>query len=155
MILQCHGGSPCNLRSIGGANSKRQNGNSSFLFPTFHLPFHLLTALWMETDCSYSEEFNLLARRSITEALRDTATAISVHRYQHQLISQTKPVNRKKIARDTGCYRPRPNVVFWRCKDLYTITDLLSFPVPGVHFHGKKNLFQIMPDISALPSSYT
>lgn len=67
MILQCHGGNPCNLRWTGGANSKGQNANSSFPFPTPHLPFHFLTALWIETDCSYSEEFHFLTSCSITK----------------------------------------------------------------------------------------
>lgn len=139
-------GNPCDLRWTGGANSKGQNADSSFPFPTLHVLSHLLTALWRETDCSYSAAFNLLTSCSITEALGATATVISVKRYQHQLISQK---NCEQLR--NGCWllktQAKCGVVFWRWKDLYAITDLLSFPVPGAYFHGKKNLFQITPDI--------
>lgn len=133
---------------MGGSNSKGENANSSFPFPTLHLPFHLLTAPRIETDCSYSEESNLLTMCSITEALRDTAMVFSVNQYQHQLISQKNSGQlRNHQGRRLLPTQAKCEVVFWRWKDLYTITDLLSFPVPGVYFHGKKNLFQIMPDI--------
>lgn len=50
-----------------------QNASSSFPFSTLHVPFHLLTDLYMEINCSYSKEFNLLTGYSII------ATVISMN----------------------------------------------------------------------------
>lgn len=71
--------------------------------------------------------------------LQTSPSTTSFHRKQQ--------VNSKETTRDASCYRSQPNVVFWRWKDLYTITELPSFPVPRVCFQGKQNLFQITPDI--------
>lgn len=94
-------------------------------------------------DCSYIKELSLI----ITDAHWGTATVISANQPQHHLLSQKTTVNSKETTRDASCYRSQPNVVFWRWKDLYTITELPSFPVPRVCFQGKQNLFQITPDI--------
>lgn len=101
-------------------------------------------AICAETDCSYSEELSLI----ITDAHRDTATDFCKPAPAQTPFTKN---NSEEQRNHHGCQLlwipAKCEVVFWRWKDLYTITELPSFPVPGVCFQGKQNLLQITPDI--------
>lgn len=133
-----------NLSWAAEVNSKWQNTNSSLPFPPFSYPS---TSSWL----SVQKRIAPTARNSASSSLMLTGILplISANQPQHKLLSQKN--NSEEQRNHRGCQLlwipAKCEVVFWRWKDLYTITELPSFPVPGVCFQGKQNLLQITPDI--------